>query len=105
MKCAVPAVPLPLDGRSVPHEPRYQTALSMCIVNLVQNHGKLSARYCMMIQPNSKKILINLIGKKFGRLTVIKRHGIKFRPVRWSCKCPCGKLVVVSGEHLRDNPP
>ena len=52
MKCAVPAVPLPLDDRSVPHEPRYQTALSMCIVNLVQNHGKLSARYCMMIQPN-----------------------------------------------------
>jgi len=43
---------------------------------------------------------IDLIGKKFGRLTVIKRvyPNSKSRHIVWLCKCDCGteRLFVVA---------
>lgn len=52
--------------------------------------------------------LIDLTGKTFGRLTVIKRAEDYIRPngnhsVRWLCKCSCeeNKYVVVLGQLLR----
>ena len=44
-----------------------------------------------------------LSGKKFGRLTVIRRcennkHGLP----RWECKCDCGNITLVDGQHLRE---
>ena len=47
--------------------------------------------------------LIDLTGKKFGRLTVL---GIaperKQNKVTWSCLCECGTQVNVRGDHLRN---
>lgn len=45
---------------------------------------------------------IPMIGKRFGRLTVIaegekENCGLK----RWQCKCDCGNIAVVRGTHLR----
>lgn len=45
---------------------------------------------------------IDLVDKKFGRLTVIKeygknRHGLS----KWLCKCDCGNEVIVWGNHLK----
>ena len=48
--------------------------------------------------------LIDLTGKTFGRLTVIKRHpqNTKDNKPRWICKCECGNdNVIVQGGHLR----
>ena len=47
--------------------------------------------------------LINLTGKKFGRLTVIKRvyPNTKDRNVMWLCKCSCGKEKIINGNSLR----
>ena len=49
-----------------------------------------------------RKDLIDMTGKKFGRLTVLsyctnkkRRSGI------WNCKCDCGKLCTARGAHLR----
>lgn len=42
----------------------------------------------------------NLIGKKFGRLTVIERDFSKQR-CYYICKCTCGKLKSVQGHHLK----
>lgn len=47
--------------------------------------------------------LIDLTGKKFGYLLVIKRHelnDIRNKP-QWICKCQCGKEIIVAGSHLR----
>lgn len=46
--------------------------------------------------------LINLIGNKYGRLTVVgmnpeRRHG----KVRWDCECSCGNRVTVYGRVLK----
>ena len=46
----------------------------------------------------------DLSGQKFGRLTVIKRHGInKQGHVQWLCQCDCGKTTIVDGTKLTSN--
>jgi hypothetical protein len=46
--------------------------------------------------------LINLIGKRFGRLEVISRHPEKLNGlVSWVCRCDCGENCIVRGHHLR----
>ena len=45
----------------------------------------------------------DLVGKKFGKLTVlsqVKERSIN-RAVFWVCKCDCGKKSKVSGNHLK----
>lgn len=49
---------------------------------------------------------IDLTGKRFGRLTVIKRADDAVRPsgykeVQWHCKCDCGNFTTVTGKRLR----
>lgn len=46
-------------------------------------------------------VLIDITGKKFGRLTVIKKSGHRGKDVTWECSCDCGKTVIVSGNDLR----
>ncbi len=46
--------------------------------------------------------VIDLTGKRFGRLTVLNRaenHGIH---PSWHCRCDCGKETKVAGQHLRN---
>jgi hypothetical protein len=52
--------------------------------------------------------VIDLVGQKFGKLTVIRRAEDYIRPngrkaLRWQCKCDCGNEVVVRGDHLKGN--
>ncbi len=45
--------------------------------------------------------LINLVGKKFGRLTVVSRAENKRHLTAWNCVCECGNTVVVTGSNLK----
>lgn len=45
--------------------------------------------------------LIDLTGKRFGRLTVIERYGTVDGHAAWKCKCDCGNKTVVNGKWLR----
>lgn len=41
--------------------------------------------------------LIDLTGKKYGRLTVIEKlPNNKYGGSMWSCKCDCGNIVSAS---------
>lgn len=45
---------------------------------------------------------INLLGQKFGRLTVIARaESDKFGKAQWLCQCECGKQKVIASASLR----
>lgn len=45
---------------------------------------------------------IDLLGEKFGRLTVIERMpNNKRKQAVWKCRCDCGKEVIVTAGHLR----
>lgn len=46
--------------------------------------------------------LIDLTGKRFGRLTVIKRGENKWNHPAWICLCDCGNEVHVLGDSLRN---
>lgn len=45
--------------------------------------------------------LIDMTGQRFGRLTVIERHGTKGGHAAWLCECTCGNTVIVDGKFLR----
>lgn len=47
--------------------------------------------------------LIDLSGKSFGNLTVIKRAHNKNNEPSWECRCNCGKITIVTGSNLRYN--
>lgn len=43
----------------------------------------------------------NLTGKKFGKLTVVKRAGsTKYHCANWECLCDCGNKKIISSNHL-----
>ncbi len=45
--------------------------------------------------------LINLVGKKFGRLLVIGKAEPLNGHTRWHCKCDCGNECIVQGSSLK----
>lgn len=44
---------------------------------------------------------VDVVGLKFGRLTVIKRVGSNGHSSIWLCRCECGKMKEVTLPHLR----
>ncbi len=47
---------------------------------------------CLRLETTSKRNLINLVGRKFGKLTVIERLAKpKASSAYWRCRCACGK--------------
>ena len=48
--------------------------------------------------------LIDMTGKKFGRLTVIEVTAERSSQgyVKWLCRCGCGNTCVIEGSNLRN---
>jgi hypothetical protein len=47
--------------------------------------------------------LQDIIGNRYGRLTVIEHLGVRGRRVHyWKCQCDCGKNVESSGDNLKE---
>jgi hypothetical protein len=48
--------------------------------------------------------LTNIVGMRFGRLTVVERRGsTSGRQATWLCRCECGRSCVTTGDNLRRN--
>jgi hypothetical protein len=43
----------------------------------------------------------DLVGQRFGRLTVIQRNGSLGRSAAWRCQCDCGNTRTASARNLR----
>lgn len=52
------------------------------------------------VKPTKNNPLIDLTGKRFGRLVVIKQAERKNNRIAWLCKCDCGNEKVVVGKTL-----
>lgn len=44
---------------------------------------------------------IDLSGKKFGRLVPLELMKEGYKRPTWKCRCDCGNMVYVRGDHLR----
>lgn len=42
----------------------------------------------------------NLIGRRFGRLTVVEFYAMRLHHAVWKCRCDCGKVVFVRADKL-----
>ena len=58
---------------------------------------------CLRREIISELKTIDLVGKKFGKLTVIKDSGERsnYKSIIWLCKCDCGNVCKVDGANLR----
>ena len=45
---------------------------------------------------------IDIKGNKYGRLVVIERDAGNSSPVKWLCRCECGKEKIVRGSDLKN---
>ena len=45
---------------------------------------------------------IDMVGMKFGKLTVIERRGSDKSRACWLCMCECGNTCIVKGKYLRN---
>lgn len=43
----------------------------------------------------------DMIGEKYGRLTVLRKGGKSTTGSKWVCQCDCGRIVEVRGNCLR----
>lgn len=46
--------------------------------------------------------MIDLVGKRFGRLEVLERSGSKNGHVAWKCRCDCENVIVTRSCDLRN---
>lgn len=76
----------------------------VCVTGSSLRRGKVTSCGCKM-KDNSIERLIDLAGKRFGRLTVIRKvdHPLKVKNRKryWLCKCDCGNLKVILGLNIR----
>lgn len=64
-------------------------------------NGNTKSCGCLQRQLMSERRSSTLIGKFFERLLVQKRKGSdKYGKALWECLCECGKIVIVSSNHL-----
>lgn len=66
--------------------------------HLVHNYVKS----CGCLKKVREEKIINIVGKRFGRLKVIELVGRKHKEALWKCQCDCGNIVNVSSYSLRN---
>lgn len=62
---------------------------------------------CYMIEVNRESRVVDLTGKKIGKLTVLERDDDDPRPgIHWKCRCECGNIKSYSSDCLlkKDRP-
>lgn len=63
-------------------------------------NGHTQSCGCLIKQKGHER-LIDLTGKKYGRWTVVEKHGKNTRDIIWKCICDCGKIGYITGGSLR----
>jgi len=61
-------------------------------------HGVTRSCGCLAKQPARATGPVDLVGRRFGKLTVTARHPIK--RLGWDCVCDCGNTTTVHTTHL-----
>ncbi len=92
-----------LAGHESDGHKRYECRCSCGNTTVVtgKNLRSGNTRSCGCIR-KTKSYSKDMIGLRFGRLTVTERAGTaKSRTALWKCMCDCGSECIVSGSYLR----
>lgn len=65
-------------------------------------HGYTQSCGCLQKERTSECSIIDMTGKKIGKLTVIDQAASKNGKAYWNCVCDCGTKVTVAGAYLRN---
>lgn len=68
-------------------------------------HGQTQSCGCYnmeLIRQRSDEKIIDLTGKRFGKLVVLEKQGYRGHCITWKCRCDCGNETIVFGGALRD---
>lgn len=63
--------------------------------------GKTQSCGCLANETRGQSVVVDEIGKVYGKLTVIERVLEYTGKARWKCQCECGNITVVNGTDLR----
>lgn len=63
--------------------------------------GKCTSCGCYCKERIQETHKIDMIGEKFGKLTVLEEVPKQGRRIRYKCRCECGNITTVIGEDLR----
>lgn len=74
------------------------------VVNVVNSHllGGISKSCGCIRADNGRKKAKNLLGQRFGRLTVVEKVESKNGRSRWKCLCDCGNYKIASSSTLHN---
>lgn len=64
--------------------------------------GNTKSCGCLQKERTSQARLIDLTNKRFGRLKVLYREGIRNGYASWKCLCDCGNTKIIVGGSLRN---
>lgn len=64
-------------------------------------NGHTKSCGCAKAKANHNKA-INLLGQRFGKLTVIEKAETNEEGTFWMCKCDCGNVKKIKGRYLRN---
>lgn len=71
------------------------------VIGYSLNNGGTSSCGCAKNELIGAAQRTNLVGRQFGRLTVVRSAGTNKQSKQlWHCRCSCGKLVVIAGNNL-----
>ena len=71
------------------------------LITLSESGG--SSRRCLTFYSGALrgKLMMDLTGHVYGRLTVLSRAEKKNKRTAWNCQCSCGAALVVTGDAMR----
>lgn len=80
----------------------YDNTVFECVVHDV-NNGKTRSCGCYKKKNTSRLYKENLLGKRFGHLTIIgEATNSSYNKTRWHCKCDCGREKDVITQLLKE---
>lgn len=82
----------------------YWNCLCDCGNKVVTSSSNLKSGHstscgCITAEKNKSRAN-NLVGKRFGRLTVVKLHSDAVKGYEWECVCDCGRTKIAKGNLL-----
>ena len=96
--------------RRAPNTARGHSARWLCrcicgnenqIVGVTLRYGGSKSCGCLRPKAIANSLTIDLVGKRYGRLLVIKKSGHKHQKITWECLCDCGSTAIILGASLK----